>query len=118
MPLKTILLKTGAVPTTAPGAPIYEPSDSDPKQVAIVQSMRFTNTGSSASKLQAWFQKDGGTFSSSTARRILPFDLVIPAGFTLIEDSELTLDSGDGLYLKIDSGTVEFVLSGIEREAS
>lgn len=118
MPLSTILLKTGSVSTGDPNNPDYAPSATAPKKVTLVQSMRFTNTGSGTSKLRAWFQKGGGGYSSATARRILPFDQIIPAGETLVDDSELTLDSGDGVYFKIDGGTVEFVLTGAERDAS
>lgn len=117
MPLETLLLMTGSVPTDEPGSPIYAPASTAPKKTAIVESMRFTNTGSGTSKLRAWFQK-GGQPMGSGARRILPYDQPLPAGFTLIEDAELTLDSGDGVYLQFDTGTVEFVFSGSEREVS
>lgn len=120
MSLATILLKTGAVSTAGTPAVAYAPANTAPKKAAIVKSMRFTNTGSGTTKLRAWFQKGGGTFDSATpkARRILPYDQALPAGYTLIDDAELTLDSGDGIYLQIDTGTVEFVFSGSERDLS
>ena len=118
MPLSTILLKTGVISSSAPGLPVYVPSATDPKMVAIVESMRFTNTGSGTATLRAWFQKGGGTYSSSIARRILPYDQSIPPGYTLIDDDELTLDSGDGIYLQAGSGTIEFAFNGMERDLS
>lgn len=117
MPLETLLLKTGSVSTSSPTSPVYSPASTAPKKAAIVEGMRFTNTGSGTSKLRVWFQKAGGNMGS-TARRILPYDQPIPVGFTLIEDAELTLDSGDGLYFQIDTGTVEFALCGSERPLS
>jgi hypothetical protein len=118
MPLSIMLLKTGVVPAPGPTL-VYAPSNTAPKKVAIVKSMRFTNTGGSISKLRAWFQKGGGDFNGANARRILPYDQPIPPGYALIEDAEITLDSGDGIYLQLAAGgTVEFVFSGAERAPS
>ncbi len=56
--------------------------------------------------------------TEADGRRILPYDQVIPAGYTLIEDAELTLDTGDGVYFKSDSSGVDFALCGVEQDVS
>ena len=121
MGLSVILLKTGAIVTGAPSgmAPTgaaYAPAATDPKKAAIVKSMRFTNTGSGNSKLRAWFVKSGSTFSGA-ARRILPYDVSLPPGYTLVDELDLTLAPGDGVYLQSDTTDIQFVFSGLERDA-
>ena len=116
MALSTLILKTGNVPVILPGSPIYAPSSSAPKKAAIVKAMRFTNTGGGPAKLRAWFKKGGGPFALGFGARRILYDECIPAGCIGIEDEEVTLNSGDGLYFQSDVGLVQFVLFGVEQD--
>lgn len=118
MAVSPLILKTGYVSSDRPRGPDYAPSSTEPKKAAIVKTMRFTNLGSAPAKLNAWFQKGGGPFCLGCgARMILPLDQYLPPLWTCVEDDELTLDSGDGLYFQVDVGaSVEFVLCGIEQD--
>jgi len=96
---------------------LYKPSATAPKKTAIVHGMRFTNVGSAAAKVQLFFVKNGGT-AGTDERRILPKDFTVPVGYTIIDDDQVTLDSGDGLYAFADTAsTMDFAVSGSERPA-
>ncbi len=103
-------------------APLYMPATATPAKVAIVKAWRFTNTGTTPVKINAYFQKNvantGGVFLTSAARRILPKDLVLAPGYSAVDDVDLTLGSGDGLFAVSDTATaVDYVVSGVERDA-
>lgn len=99
---------------------LYKPTTSAPAQTAIVHCMRFTNVSSGAAKLQLFFLKSGGTIGggSPDERRLMPKDLSIAVGNTVIDDDQLTLGSGDGIYAFSDTtSAIDFVISGSERPA-
>ena len=114
MPPDIKILKLDTLPTAA--SELYKPSSTDPKQTAIVQNMRFTNIGSGTSKFHLFFVKSGGTYAND-ARRIVPKELAIPTGYTVIDDDQLTLGSGDAIWGYIDTGTVDYAIFGSERPA-
>ena len=119
MAVSILILKSGYLPVVAPTLPIYAPSSTNPKKVAIVKSIRFYNFGSSAANVRAWFKKGGGNFlTGAGARLILPCDYPLGGLCTLVEDAELTLDSGDGLFFQANSNSVHFVLCGVEQDVS
>ena len=53
-------------------------------------------------------------------RRLLaPADILLPAGTTYIDDSELTLDPGDKIQAKADTANViQYIISGVERDVT
>ena len=78
----------------------------------VVKNMRFVNTGSASATLNVYFKHD-----TDTSRRIVPKDTVLPAGYSLVDDQEITLEEDDKIEGQVESGeTVDYVISGIERE--
>src|SRR5688572_1797657 len=80
----------------------------------IVKSMRFANTSAStAVTLNVYF-----TRSTGPDRQIGPKNLSIPAGQVYVDDSEITLEAGDRIRGSVSTGgAVDYVISGIERDA-
>jgi hypothetical protein len=90
-------------------------------KAAIVKSVRLVNTGSSSAVVNLWFRR--GTSGAGTSYRIVPKDLTLPPGGAFIDDSELTLEYVDSSNIDrirgaVASGTVDYVISGIERDVS
>jgi hypothetical protein len=88
---------------------------------AIVKSLRLVNTGTSTAVVNLWFRR--GTSSSGTSYRIIPKDLNLAPGAAFVDDSELTLEYVDSSNIDrirgaVASGTVDYVISGIERDVS
>jgi len=47
----------------------------------------------------------------------LPADLVVPAGYSIIDELDLTLGSGDGIYAEANPpNVVDSIVSGLERD--
>ena len=79
----------------------------------IVKAMRFYNTSTSALVGINVFLTHGGT-----DKQISPTNLTLQPGATFIDDTEITLEQGDKLRGNLSAtGTVNFVISGIERDA-
>jgi len=117
MALTIKVLANGRVPDTL-GDPVYSPSSATPAKVAIVKIWRFTNTSGGAVVLNAYFQKGGDDFDPLKARHILARDVLIPPGHSVIDDLDLTLGPGDGIYADASAGdVVDVVVSGMERDA-
>jgi hypothetical protein len=103
---------------------LYAPATGTLPKVAIVNSMRFTNPAGASVKMQVFFlerEGDAGETEGdpdSERRRLLPKDVSIPPGMTVIDDEELTLGSGDGIYACANYGDViHYVITGVERDA-
>src|SRR5438128_5832051 len=97
MSLAIKVLASNQLGTSASTA-VYSPASVSAPKVAIVKAWRFTNTSGSPVTINAYFQKGGGTFNSSNARFLLPPDFLLPAGNSAVDDLDLTLGSGDGIY--------------------
>jgi hypothetical protein len=105
--MSTYAIKTLAVGVvTDSQANIYAPTGVN----AIVKTMRFVNAHTAAVTINV-YQRQG----QGTARRILPKDLLLPAGALAVEDSEITLANGDAVQAVASvASVVEFAFSGIE----
>jgi len=104
-------LKDGTVPVTTAAAIVDAVATG---KTVIVKNMRFVNTGSGVATLNVYFKASSG----GTGRRILPKDLSIAPGALIVEEAELTLEAGNLVEAVVPSGnTVDYVISGIERDA-
>lgn len=89
-------------------------------KAAVVKNMRFVNTGSSAATLLLKVKRD----TPSDTRRLTAGPVTIPPKGLLIIDDELTLEgnsaSGTERYAILGAtssgGTLDYVISGLERE--
>ena len=88
-------------------------------KAAIVKTIRLINTGSSSVTVNLFVRRGSG----GTSYRIAPKDLSLPGGGAFIDDSELTLEgltaTGDSDRVRgivSSSGTVDCVISGVERD--
>ncbi len=107
MSLKIRSLADGPVPTTLNDLlPVVAAG-----KAVIVRNMRFVNTGSGNATLNVYFKN-----AAATSRRVLPKDLLLPPGFCLIDDQEITLEVGDKIEGLGTGSTVDYVISGVERE--
>lgn len=79
----------------------------------IVKTMRFVNTNTTTSRtLNVVLTR------SSVDRQVSPKTVSLAPGAMYMDDNELTIEAGDKLRGQLDAtGTVDFVLSGIERDA-
>jgi hypothetical protein len=79
----------------------------------IVKAMRFVNTSTSTSiGLNVLISH------SSSQRQISPKPVTIAPGAMYIDDTEFTLEAGDKVQGSLSAtGTVDYVISGIERDA-
>ena len=88
---------------------------------AIVKGIRLVNTGSAPVVVNLWFRR--GTSGAGTSYRIAPKDLTLAPGAAFIDDSELTMEYVDASNVDrvrgmVASGTVDYVISGVERDVS
>ena len=82
-------------------------------KAALVKNMRFVNTATSGtSKINAFFKRGSNSY------RILDKDKDIVSGATgiLVDADEFCLEADDRIELVVDTGTVDYVISGIERD--
>jgi hypothetical protein len=111
MALQIKLLKEGTL-ATSEGDLYVVPTT----KTAIVKSIRLVNTGSAAATVNLFVRHGSG----GTSRQIVPKNLTLPAGAALIDDSEITLEgstNADRIRGFVNSGgTVDCVISGVERE--
>ena len=84
---------------------------------AIVKGMRFVNTHTAAVTMSIWFNRP---ISGKYRRRLLaPADLSLPAGFTYIDEGEITLEAGDKIQAKASvADVIQYVISGVERDVT
>jgi hypothetical protein len=79
----------------------------------IVKAMRFVNTNTSSSVILNVLLTHGGT-----DRQISPKNMSLAPGAAYIDDTEVTLETNDKIRGSVSSGgTVDYVISGIERDA-
>lgn len=118
MPLDLLTLASGTLAqasSLSASHRLYRPSPDVPKKTAIVHAMRFTNVSGGAAKIHVFFLKSTGAIGTDE-RRLLPKDFVVPSGYTLVDDDQLTLDAGDGVYAFSDiASAIDYALSGSER---
>ena len=94
---------------------LYQAPTTPTAKAAIVKNMRFVNVGTGSVTINIWFKRAAG----GTPYRILPKDVAIAPGQLLIDNEELTLESDDRIQGQVSSGgTVDYVLSGVERDVS
>jgi hypothetical protein len=85
---------------------------------AIVKNIRLVNTGTSSVTVNLFIRRASG----GTSYRIAPKDLSIAPGAAFIDDQEVTVEfvtdvaSSDRIQGYASAGTVDYVLSGIERD--
>jgi hypothetical protein len=90
-------------------------------KAAIVKSIRLVNTGSGVAVVNLYIRRATG----GTSYRIAPKDLNLAGGSAYIDGSEVTVEglspdsaSSDRIRGYVSSGgPVDYVLSGIERDA-
>lgn len=120
MPLDIITLGIGTLAQASSLSSshlLYAPTTATPLKTAIVHGLRLTNVSGGAAKVQGYFLKNGGTIGTDE-RRLVAIDLTIPAGYTVIDDDQLTLGAGDGIYAFSDTASaIDWVMSGAERPA-
>ena len=118
MPLDIKTLKVKTLATSQ--EELYKPADLDPpdqKLSAIVQGMRLTNKGSADATVHLFFLRNGGSVSTDL-RRLLPKNFVLPPGYSIVDEDQLTLGPGDAIYGYASvAATVDCILSGAERPA-
>ena len=86
---------------------------------AIAKTIRLVNThATNAVKVSLYYNKPNA--NGQNRRRLLaPADILLPAGTTYIDDSELTLDLGDKIQAKADTANViQYIISGVERDVT
>lgn len=106
MPLLFRLL--GAGPTNA-GTLTVPYSVSSPALGAIVNNLRFVNTGGSPVTVNLFFKPSGGS-----QIRIFDKDKSVAAGKLLIVKPEITMGQGDAIEVTT-SAAIDFVVAGVER---
>jgi hypothetical protein len=82
---------------------------------AILKGMRFVNTHTAAVTVSVWFNRPVG---DKYRRRLLaPADMSLSAGFTYIDEGEITLEPGDKIQAKASmADVIQYVISGVERD--
>ena len=107
-------LKKGTVPTSE-GDLYTVPLN----KAAIIKSIRLVNTGSASATVNLYVRQT----TTGTSYRIAPKDMMLPAGMSFVDDSEITLEGSattngeDRVRGSVNSGaTVDCVISGVERD--
>lgn len=110
-------LGVGEITSATLGTLYTAPNTSPNIRAAIVKGMRFVNTSATAVQLNVYVQKVGA--ADADRRRILPKNLSLAVGALLEDGAEITLDPGDRIRAEGEaSKTIDWVLSGVERDAS
>ena len=101
------------IPTAGP---IYDLYTAPTGKAAIIKSIRLANTHTATVKVTLFFMRPNS--SGACRRRLLtPVELPLTANYVYIDDSEITLESGDRIQGKVDYGAViQYLISGVERE--
>ncbi len=82
-------------------------------KAAIVKNQRFVNRDTVAHTINIFYARAG-----TTQFQLLPKNLSLAPNALVIDQDELTLAAGDQIQGGVDSGTtLDFVISGIERDA-
>ena len=98
---------------------LYTAPQTPTRRDAIVKNIRLYNSHTAAVKVNLYFTRINSMSMLPRRRQLTPLDLSLPAGFTYIDDQEITLEPGDKIQGKADFGKViQFVISGVERDES
>jgi hypothetical protein len=104
--------------TETEGANLYAPAAG---KAAILKGIRLVNTGAAPATVNLSVRRG----ASGTYYRIAPKNLSLSPGVMYCDEQEVTLEGGDGsttqdhiLGWVSSGGTVDFVISGVEREQS
>jgi hypothetical protein len=82
---------------------------------AVVKNIRLVNTDTQSRTLTLYYLRSEG----EDARLISPQNVSLPPGAMLIEDNELSMGAGDQILGVADEAEkIDYVISGIERDAS
>lgn len=87
---------------------------------AIVKSIRIMNTHPTAIvKVTLFWNSPNPNGMNSRRRRLTPLDMQMQPNSVYVDDSEITLQAGNKIQAKTDTGgVVQYLISGIERAAS
>lgn len=77
---------------------------------AIVKTLKVVNSDTAAREINLYVKPDG-----ETARRIVPVDMELGAGYMGVEDEELTLGAGDAIQGDASAADViDYTIHGVE----
>ena len=77
---------------------------------ALIKTIKLVNTNTTAEAVDLYLTPSGGT-----ARRIIPKNLSLGAGYLLVVDDELTLEAGDKIQGDTTTASmVDYTISGVE----
>lgn len=106
MAIKMKALARGQLPSTA-GSLYTVPSG----KAAILKNMRFVNTGGSNQTFGLWIKRAGDS------RRLRAVNAPINAAEMISDSGEVVLEAADSIEGSASaSNTVDYVLSGVERD--
>jgi hypothetical protein len=108
MALTIKLLAHGSLPSTT-GDLYVVPGTTK----AIIKTLKVVNTDSSTRTINLYAKPSG-----QTARRIVPVNMELGAGYMGVEDEELTLGAGDAIQGDCSvAGVVDYTVYGVEETA-
>jgi hypothetical protein len=95
------------------------PNDSANERAAIVKSIRLINTSAASTvKVNLYFNRPNSS-GQNRRRLLITADTALLPGFSLIDESEITLEPGDKIQGKADTANViQYVISGVERDVT
>ena len=77
----------------------------------VIKLITLVNTNSTAEKVNLYFKANGGT-----SRRIIPEDMVLNPGYSLIFDDGIFMETGDIIEADAETAAkVDFIVSGVEQ---
>ena len=77
---------------------------------AIIKTLKVVNTDTSTRTINLYVKPSG-----QTARRIIPVDMELGAGYMGVEDEELTLGAGDAIRGDCSvNAVVDYTIYGVE----
>ena len=108
MTLEIKLLAHGTLPSTT-GDLYVVPAGTK----AIIKTLKMVNTDTVAREVNLYVKPAG-----ETARRIIPVDMELGAGYMGVEDEELTLGAGDAVQGDAGAaGVIDYTIHGVEEVA-
>ena len=108
MTLTIKLLAHGSLPSTT-GDLYVVPAGTK----AIIKTLKIVNVDTATRTVNLYAKPSG-----LTARRIIPVDMELGAGYMGVEDEELTLGTGDAIQGSCSvAGVVDYTVYGVEETA-
>lgn len=78
---------------------------------AIIKTITYVNTDSSARTVNLYVKPSGGT-----SRRIIPNNMTLGIGYMMAWDNEITLEAGDVIEGDASAvNVVDYTISGVEK---